>query len=182
MKNQKRAEIFVLGLIFNLLFACYNAALAFTNGGVWFAACAVYYLLTSCMRLLAVLKKDIIKAVGVLFCITALTLSVIIYISTRHPVAIRHGEIVMITVATYTFTKITFAAIRAIKEKGKPSVTSYISYAETAVSLLTMQRSMLVSFGNMSRASINIFNIMTGVAVCLFITVLGIIMIRRKNG
>ncbi len=182
MKKQRRAEVFVFGLIFNLVFACYNATLAVINDSVWFGACAAYYILTGCMRILAVTSKNIKRALGILLCITASTLAVIIYISTKHPVAIKHGQIVMITVATYTFTKIAFGIVRAVKEKGKPGTLSYISYAETAVSLLTMQRSMLVSFGEMSRADANIFNVLTGVAVCVFITALGVLMIRRKNG
>lgn len=59
------------------------------------------------------------------------------------------------------------------------SVIRCIGYAEVAASVLTLQRSMLVSFGEMSDTDIRTMNILTGSAVCLFVLILGIILITR---
>ena len=62
----------------------------------------------------------------------------------------RYDSILMITIATYTFYKITMAVVRAVKQRHDPSpllaAIRSIGYAEVAASVLTMQRSMLVSF------------------------------------
>lgn len=86
----------------------------------------------------------------------------------------------MITIATYIV-----AIVKAIKQHKNPSpllaVVRNIGYAEAAVSILTLQRSMLVSFGAMDKATIKLMNSLTGAAVCLFILSLGIVTIRAQR-
>ena len=57
----------------------------------------------------------------------------------------------MITIATYTFYKIAAVLIKRVRSRQKAvqlfDVLSTITYAEVAASVLTLQRSMLVSFG-----------------------------------
>ena len=96
-----------------------------------------------------------------------------------------HHEIVMITIALYTFAKITLAIINLVKtKKGKVSVTidtlRYISFADAAVSICSLQRSMLVSFGDMPESDIRIFNIVVGSVVCFIVFVLGIVLLGIK--
>lgn len=54
-----------------------------------------------------------------------------------------------------------------------------IGYAEAAASILTLQRSMLVSFDGMGETEIRMMNILSGSAVYLFVLALGGIMIHR---
>ena len=93
-------------------------------------------------------------------------------------------EIVMITIATYTFSKITIAVIGMAKAKhsASPAVQTLrnIALADACVSVYTMQRSMLVSFPGMEAAGILIFNIFTGTAVWLVVLLLGINLIGGK--
>jgi hypothetical protein len=44
-----------------------------------------------------------------------------------------------------------------------------------------MQRSMLVSFGEMETATIKLMNILTGIGVCLIVFSLGIALILNTN-
>lgn len=53
-------------------------------------------------------------------------------------------------------------------------------YAEAAAFALTLQRSMPVSFGDMDAADIHTMNILTGSVVCLFMLILGAILIIRE--
>ena len=62
-----------------------------------------------------------------------------------------------------------------------PVVIRNIRYAEVAASVLTLQRSMLVSFGSMDHRQIRFMNAMTGAAVCLFVLLLGVSMIAKSN-
>lgn len=126
------------------------------------------------------------KTTGILLIFLSCVLAGVNYISLTENIAIKYGTILMITIATYTFTKLTMAIIRAIKQRHDPSPLlasiRSISYAEVAVSILTLQRSMLVSFEGMEKHDIYIMNALTGAAVCLFICMISIILIKRKRG
>lgn len=57
-----------------------------------------------------------------------------------------------------------------------------IGYADVAVSVLTLQRSMLASFGEMEEIKAHTMNALTGAVVCLFVFLLGIgLMYREKK-
>lgn len=98
----------------------------------------------------------------------------------------KHGEIIMITIAAYTFYKGTMAIVRAVKQHEIPSsllkALRCITYVEVAASLLTLQRSMLVSFGTRSSRQISHMNAVTGAAVWLFVLALGVSMMKESAG
>ena len=130
------------------------------------------------------------KLCGVLLILLNFVLAGAINISLSQNIATKYGEIVMVTIATYTFSKITMTVIKAVKQRKNPSpllsVIRSISYAEVAASALTLQRSMLVSFGKMNDTDIHTMNTLTGSVVCLFILILGISLIikgpkRKEN-
>lgn len=91
----------------------------------------------------------------------------------------------MITIATYTFYKVIVAIVKAITQRENSSpllaVIRTIGYAEASASLLTLQRSMFVSFGSMHETNIVLMNSLTGIAVCLFILLLGIFTILKNS-
>ena len=93
-------------------------------------------------------------------------------------------EIIMIAIATYTFTKITMAIIGMVKAKHTDSpvikTLRNISLADACVSVYSMQRSMLVSFPGMEPAEIQLFNILTGTAVWIIVLFLGVNLIGGK--
>lgn len=93
-------------------------------------------------------------------------------------------EIIMITIATYMFSKITISIIGMVKAKRYASpvlkTLRNISLADACVSIYTMQRSMLVSFPGMNASGILILNIFTGTAVWIVVLLLGINLIGGK--
>ena len=141
-----------------------------------------YHIVLSTMRLSVILCEQKNKNISSSD-IEYFVLAGAIYISLSRNIATKHGEIVMITIAAYTFYKITMTVIKAVKQRKNPSpllsIIRSISYAEVAASVLTLQRSMLASFGGMSDTDIRTMNILTGSAVCLFVLILGIVLIRR---
>ncbi len=183
----------VSSLIFNLSFAFYNGALGLLTGSAWFIALFVYYLFLGGIRFAAVasakgnFKREhfVIRLTGILLTATSFVLAGIIYLSLSQNRAAKYGEIIMITIATYTFIKIGVAVTKASKHKNDRTpvyfVIRIVRYAEVSVSVFTMQRSMLVSFGNMPEDTAKLFNILTGAAVCLFTLALGITAIRRSD-
>lgn len=157
-----------------------------------------YYTVLSTMRLSAALcerkNRDtpsvdieyfVMKLCGVLLILLNFILVAAIYISQSQHIATKYGEIVMITIAAYTFYKITITVIKAVKQRKNPSpllsIIRSISYAEVVASVLTLQRSMLVSFGEMNDTDIYTMNTLTGSSVCLFVLILGIVLIIRGS-
>ena len=126
----------------------------------------------------------VMKLSGVLLVTLSIVLATVSYISLSQNIAAKHGEIIMITIATYTFYKITMAIVKAVKQHKNPSpllkTIRNIGYAEVAASILTLQRSMLASFGSMSTGNIHFMNAVTGAAVCLFVLILGLSMIAKS--
>lgn len=186
----------------NLLYALYNGVLGMMNRSIWFISMCAYYTILSTLRFSAVLcgRKSnstasvdteyfVMKLSGVLLAVLSFVLTSVIYISLVENIAVRHDTVVMITIAAYSFYKITMAIIRAIKQRKNPSpllaVIRSIGYADVAASVLTLQRSMLASFGESADPQAHTMNILTGAAVCLFIFTLGTIMtikgIKRKG-
>ncbi len=184
----------VLSLILNFAYAFYNGIYGIITGSVIFVASCLYYLLLCSMRFLAVIivkkgqkskERSAVTAIGVLLSILSLVFSAVIFFSISQETATAYGEITMITIATFTFGKIVKAAITAAKgRKGNnalPKAIQAIRYAEVAVSLLTMQQSMLVSFGDMAKSSKIILNAFTGAGVCLFIFLLGVLTVANSK-
>ncbi len=125
------------------------------------------------------------KVTGLLLFLLSVVLAWVNFISLSQNIATSYDEITMITIATYTFYKIAAVLIKAIRpyKDFSPSfeVPKNISYAEVAASILTLQRSMLVSFGQMEKEQIYTMNALTGAGVCLFILVLGVCMIIKAR-
>ena len=158
-----------------------------------------YYAVLSVMRFSVVLfeyknrakpsadtEYFVMRLSGVLLILLSFVLSGVIYISLSQNIAVKYDEILMITIAAYTFFKIIMAIVKAVKQHKNPSpllaVIRNIGYAEAAASILTLQRSMLVSFGTMDNAEAYILNVLTGAAVCLYVSIIGIyLLLKRKN-
>lgn len=192
--------------LINLLYALYHGGLGIVNHSLWFITMCAYYTILSTMRFSAVLceyknnsaasndndmEYFVMKLSGGLFALLSFVLTGVIYISLSENIAAKHESVMMITIATYTFYKITMAIIRAVKQRKNPSpllaTIRCIGYADVAVSVLTLQRSMFASFGELTDKKAHTMNILTGAAVCLFVLALGLSMIvkgkkERKDG
>lgn len=182
----------------NLLYAIYHGVLGILNLSFWFIALSAFYGILAVMRFSAVLCERnhqkspdndtelfVMKLSGLLLVVLGVVLATVNYVSLSQNIAARHEEIMMITIATYTFYKITMAIVKAVRQRENPSpllrTIRNIGYAEAAASVLTLQRSMLVSFGAMSAGSIHFMNAVTGAAVCWFVLILGLSMIMKSK-
>ncbi|MCH1982266.1 hypothetical protein MCG98_06770 [Ruminococcus sp. OA3] len=189
------------GFVINLLYALYNGALGIVYRSVWFITMCAYYMILSTTRFSAVLCERqnnkgasndmeyfVMKLSGGLLAALSLVLTSVIYISLAENIATKHETIVMIMIATYTFYKITIVSVRAVKHHKNPSplltVIRSIGYADVSASIFTLQRSMFISFGELTDRKAFIMDVLTGAAVCLFILALGLSMIikGKKKG
>ncbi len=179
-------------LVFNLIFAFYYGIVGILSVSLIFGASSVYYLLLALMRFLAVLKREsdpnsgsqISSVIGVMLIVLSIIFSIMVTVSMKYETATAYGTITMITITTFTFTKITAATVTAVKHRRERSffikTVNMIRYSEIAVSLLTMQQSMLVSFDDGTTNAV-ILNAFTGALVCFFILALGIITINHSR-
>ncbi len=182
-------------LAFNAAYALSNCIIGFLNTSWWFITVDAYYAVLTVTRysVLQIRRKasgdyDIelfarritgILLVVLSFCIVGMNI-----MSAVKDRGTAFHEIVMITIATYTFTKITIAIIGMVKAKHSASpvlkTLRNISLADACVSIYAMQRSMLVSFPGMKASGILLLNIFTGTAVWVVVLLLGINLIGGK--
>ena len=122
---------------------------------------------------------------GVLLVFLSLVLAAVSYLSLTYGIVTRHDTILMITIATYTFTKLGMAVARAVRWHRDSSrllaVVRAVSYAELAASVFTMQRSMIASFGGNPDPAMAAINMLSGFAVFLFVLLLGVSLIRKAK-
>lgn len=184
--------------IINVAYTVYNGVLGVMHQSEWFITMAVYYSLLGIMRYHAVhtgrkisrmedqslVKKkelSVIKTEGILLLLLNLALSGVVLLTIVQDTAKRYSEIMVITIAAYTFYKIITSVINMIKVRKLQSpiliTIRNISVADALVSVLTLQMTMLASFQGRSTLNINQMNVMTGMAACILISLLGISMI-----
>lgn len=183
-------------LLINLIYALYHGIVGINSQSLWFAIMCAYYTILAVTRFSAILcayhggsdnsentEYFVMKMSGILLMLLSLILIAIIYISMSQNIVTKYSEITMITIATYVFVKITITVIKALTQHKSSSplltVIRNISYSEVSVSILNLQRSMIVSFGEMSNA--NILNGLTGAFVCVFVLTLSVLMIKNHT-
>ncbi len=182
-------------LVINALYAIGNCVLGFFTRSWWFITVGAYYtvLATTRFSVLQIRRKAegnydteffARRITGVLLVVLSFCIVGVNILSALIERGTAFHEIIMITIATYTFTKITIAIIGMVKAKHAASsvlkTLRNISMADACVSVYTMQRSMLVSFPGMNAAGIQLLNILTGTAVWIIVLLLGISLIGGK--
>lgn len=195
MRGLKIAKSPYTSLTFNFAYAVGNCIMGFFVHSWWFITVGAYYVVLTTTRfsVLQIGRKangnyDIElfakRISGVLLVALSLCIVGVNILSALKERGTAFDEIIMIAIATYTFTKITIAIMGMVKAKHTASpilkTLRNISLADACVSICTMQRSMLVSFPGMEAAEIQLFNIMTGTAVWIVVLLLGINLIGGK--
>ena len=182
-------------LTFNAAYAIGNCIIGFLAHSWWFITVGAYYTVLAITRfsVLQVKRKAsgdcdtelfARRITGILLVVLSVCIVGVNIMSAVKDRGTVFHEIVMITIATYTFTKITIAIIGMVKVKRAASsvlkTLRNISLADASVSIYTMQRSMLVSFPGMEAADILLLNIFTGTLVWIVVLLLGINLIGGK--
>jgi hypothetical protein len=192
-----RVNISLYGtLIYNTAYALLQLGMGFWHHTFWFYSLAGYYISLAVMRFFLVrhtrkhnpgekmldeLRKY--RACGIVFLLMNLALALIIFFMVYWNRTFNHHEITTIALAAYTFTSLTFAIINTIKYRkyNSPvySASKAISLASACVSVLTLESTMLTTFGTetMSLTGRRIFLGISGGAISVFIIAMAIYMI-----
>lgn len=183
----------LISTIINGTYAIGNLVLGIVNGSYWFITTGAYFLILCGMRagcISALRSKNekkiyVGRLVGLLLIFLCVVLVGSIILSDRLDVAKPMHKIIMIAIAAFTTVKTTMAIVNIVKVRntGNPIwiANRNISCADAAGSILTMQRSMLVSFGSMDIGTIRLMNMLTGIGICIIVFFLGIRLLRRKS-
>lgn len=195
MKNNKIQPLHI-SLLLNFIYAIAHCFVGFASYSWWFVTLGAYYTILTVMRFSVLRVKSKAKGdfelelfsekiTGVFFIILSFCLIGIITLSAIKDRGNKYHLIIMLAIATYTFTKITLAIIGIVKSRKSSSPINItlrnISLADAVVSIYSLQRSMLVSFPGMAEYEIKIFNIATGTVVWIIVLFLGINLIRGNK-
>lgn len=192
----------LLGFLLNVAYTIYNGVLGIVSASPWFITMAVYNGLLMVMRYQAVStqrrisqmkdpeqiqKKQlaVLRTDGILLLVLNLALSGVVLLTIAKDAAKRYSDVIVITIAAYTFLKVTMAVINMVKVRSMNSpiltVIRNVGVANALVSILTLQTTMLASFQEGSSLDANLMNAITGLGVSILIAVIGIRMIYQAS-
>lgn len=186
-------------LIWNCAFAIFQLGLGFYHGSFWFYSMSAYYVFLAAMRFFLVKHTRVYKAreqvevetkkyclCGWVLLVMNLTLAVIIFFMVYWNRTFVHHEITTIMMATYTFVTFTLAIVSMVKYKkyNSPvySAAKAISLIAACVSILTLETTMLTTFGGDDMPLFRQIMIsITGAIIVAFTIIVAIMMIVRGN-
>ena len=178
--------------IFNVIYAIFQFFIGLYHGSFWFYSMFAYYLSLAVMRYFLMRhtllneanekpKAELIKYCfcGWMMLFLNLALSLMVFFMVYWNRTFIHHEITTIALAAYTFTSFTLAIINFIKyRKLKSPVYSAaksISLTSACVSIITLEATMLTSFGSdLDIVSRRLFLGLTGAAVSIFVLFIAI--------
>lgn len=161
-----RVKISLYGsLIWNALYGIFQLWLGFYHHTFWFYSLGAYYICLAVMRFFLALhtrkyeagenmRNELIKyrACGWVFLVMNLALALIVFFMVYWNRTFRHHMITAIAMAAYTFTSLVIAIINVVKYRkyNSPvfSASKAISLAAALVSMLTLESTMLTTFGD----------------------------------
>ena len=183
-------------LLWNTAYALLQLCTGLAHRSFWFGSLAAYYLTLAVMRFFLVrhtrrhapgerMAEELrrYRICGIVFLVMNLALALMIFFMVYWNRTFRHHEITAIAMAAYTFTSLTLAIRGAVtyKKYNSPvwSAARAISLAAAAVSMLTLESTMLTAFGEttMSLAGRRILLGVSGGVISAFIIAMAVRMI-----
>lgn len=194
----------VLSFVINIGFAVFNAVLGVITLSYWYAIFACYYIFLSVLRgvilvgsyqakkraagdetVYSVYKLKLYRMCGIFLLILELALAAAVSLMILSTRPTEYSEIMAITSAAYTFYKIIFAIVNVFKVRRMqdPMLQCFrnINLTDAAVSLLTLQVTLVAVFSDERTEMMNILNAVMGFIVCALTVVMGILMIVRST-
>ncbi len=187
-------------LLWNTAYSVLQLALGIRYRDLWFYSLAVYYAALAVMRFFLfrhtrknkpgekiATEKIKCRVCGILLLFMNISISCMIFYMVSGNKTFHHHEITTIAMAAYTFASLSLAVVNLIKYRkyNSPvySASKAISLVSACVSLLTLESTMLTTFGDsgMTPASKQIMLGLTGTAISFFIIVMAVYMIITSN-
>ena len=186
-------------LIWNSVYAVFQLWLGIYHHTFWFCSLAVYYVLLAVMRFFLArhtrrfapgerMRAELRRycACGWIFLVMNLALALMIFFMVYWNRTFRHHEITKIMMAAYTFTSFVLAIVGMVKYRKYQSpvysASKAISFAAACVSMLTLESTMLTTWGEgEGEAFRRIMLALTGGVISLVIIVMAAAMIVKGS-
>lgn len=186
------------GLALNICFAIFKVIMGVMYQSKWLFAMAGYHTILSGMRFVLVhkdqtdKKEDMgnekrlqglhgYKVCGWLMLLLNVAISVIVMIVVMDNQTIDYPGFMIYAIAAFTFYCLTMAIINMVKywHRHNPifSAVKRIEMAKALVSIFTLQVAMITQFGSNDDFDYRIANGVTGIVVCMLITVMAVFML-----
>ncbi|MDE6668011.1 MAG: hypothetical protein K2K38_06695 [Clostridia bacterium] len=189
----------VVSLVITTGYAAFYAMLGIALLSIWYGMLACYYIMLVVMRAVVVFyhrrkrkrgeninehkekisRAKIYKNCGIVICLLTLPLSIAILLMVAEKASFSHEGLMIYVSATYTFYKVVMTIRHLVKARKSTDMTvkavRSINIADMLVSVLALQTAMFHSFS--ADFNTDIFNAVTGAAVCLLTVIIGVFMI-----
>ncbi|MGN1294826.1 MAG: hypothetical protein ACI4U5_00315 [Bacilli bacterium] len=184
-------------LVWNITFALFQLGLGIYHNSFWFYAMFVYYVMLALMRFFlakhtkkykaneeAIIENKKSILCGYLLIAMNLALGVIVFFMVYLNKTFYHHQITTIAIAAYTFFTFISAIVNFVKYRkyNSPVYSSakIITLIAGAVSMLTLESTMLTTFGGDDNPMFGrIMLSLTGAVIIVFTVVMGLIMIVK---
>ena len=181
--------------IINLLYSVFLLIASQIYDSRWFFVTSIYYALLSLMRIfmfykivpeqLNCKKLVTIRNCGYFLFLLNLVVSIMSFILIFSDTPIKYHEIVVITLATYTFSSLTVAILSSIKHiKNNDygyAIIKTISLISASVSMVTLTNTMLTTFGKENLLLRSYVLPLVSVAVSVLIVASAVYMVKKAN-
>lgn len=194
----------VLSFTVNIGFAVFNGVLGILASSVWYGILACYYICLSALRggillgsykarkraagdrrLFDEYKLRLYRLCGIALFVLELALAAAVTLMVLSQRPGEYTEVMAITVAAYTFYKVIFAIVNVCKVRRlqDPMLQCFrnINLTDAAVSLLSLQVTLVAVFSDGVDDTMSTLNVITGFTVCALTIVMGILMIVRSS-
>lgn len=195
-----RMNVVLLGsFVWNAAYAALQLGMGVAHRSAWFYALAGYYLCLAGTRFFLMrhsmrhvpggeMAKElrVYRSCGWVMLVLNLALSAMIFYMVAKNRRVRHHEITTIAMATYTFTSLTMAIVNVIRYRryNSPvfSAAKVISLTSAVVSLLTLENTMLTTFGDtMQPRTHRLFLALSGGGISLWMVTTAVYMIGKAS-
>ena len=184
-------------LAWNTLYGIFQLWLGFYHHTFWFLSLGAYYIFLAVMRFFLAhhtarysprerMRSELkrYRACGIVLLFMNLALALIVFFMVYWNRTFDHHMITAIAMAAYTFTALATAIVNVVKYRKYQSpvysASKAISLAAACVSMLTLESTMLTTFGD-GEINTRLMLGLTGGAVVAFIVVMAIYMITRAT-
>ena len=175
------------------MYALFNGVLAIVYRSWWFTAMCAYHAVLALMKLAVVSpewKKGsgrpvVMRRIGIVMIALAVVVSGIVTVTISESVGRAYNIVVMIAIAAFTFYVVINACVNMVKARKRTGSTILIlrniSCAAAVGSILSLERSMLSTFGSSTDRFTYTVEGVSGLAGFLIILGLGISLITASQ-
>ena len=186
------------GMGWNLIYALFNGILGIVYQSFWFVTMFAYYAALGAMKLYVISlersknpkrnEKTVMQRLGLSLIGLSVVIVGIITLTIEKGVTNQYNNIIMISIATFTFFIVIKAIVNMVKahRKKQPRIIMLrnITCASAVGSLLSLERSMLGTFGEATARFTYVMEGASGLGAFIIIIALGVSMLhlsRRKQ-